>query len=171
MRLSGLVIFIVLIATIGFVYLGFSEPQLSFKTQINLTAPVDVAYDTFTDTASMSVWVADLARVDLLRGTPGTADSFYRMSFVTDGEDVVATMHLVALESGTRAAYDIEFPYMDNSVEVLFEPFADGTRIATYNTVRGKGLYWRAMLRLQKGSLIEKQLNDYGRLKDLVESR
>jgi len=169
MRLSGLVIFVLLLGSTAFVYLGFSKPDISFRTHVSVNAPVERTYSVFTDTSKASTWVANLVRVDLLRGDPGAVGSFYRLNFIQDGKAVIATQHYVALQPASRVAYDVELPNSNNSVEVLFEPLTRGTRITTYNTVRGKGLFWQAMLQLKKGSLSAQQQANYRRFKAIVE--
>jgi uncharacterized membrane protein len=169
MRFSGLVIFVLLIVAVGFVYLGLSERDVSYRTQIDITAPVGIAFDGFTDASRMGEWMSGLDSVDLLRGEPGEVGSFYRLTFHEDGTDVIATQEVIAVESNTRVAYDLEYGNMTNVVEVLFEPTTNGTSMATYNTVSGKSLFWRAILRLRKNSMMDAQRTDHRRLKAMIE--
>lgn len=170
MRLSGLIIFVVLVLTIGFLYLGFSAPEFSYRTQIDVRAPVEETFTGFTDTTRMTTWMSGLIKVQLLRGEPDQAGGVYRLTIREDDADEIVTRQIIGFEPNTRVAFDLEDGTMNSSVDVLFESTPSGTLIAVYNTVRGKGLYWRALLRLRRNAIMERQRADFRRFKAMIEN-
>ncbi len=170
MRVSGLVIFVLLLLTGGFVYLGYSAPELSYRTQIDVKAPVEVAFAGFTDSARMGEWKSDFISIQLLRGEPNQVGSVYRLTLKQADRNAIVTRELVAFRQNERVAYDLEHGTYSAAVEVLFEPTGTGTFMTIYNTVRGDGLFWRAALQLGKNRMMERQQQDYQRLKALLES-
>ena len=169
MRISGLVIFVLLVVTGGFVYLGYSTPEFSFRTQTVVAVPVDAVFAGLTDQSRMPDWVGDLVSIQLLRGEPNEVGSYYRATFEEEGRDVIETRQIVAFANNQRVAFDAERNNMTASVEVLLEPVSAGTSIATYQTVRPKGLFWKAVLRLRQNSLAERQRENFQRLKAILE--
>ena len=170
MRISGFVVFVLVVAVGAFVYLGYSNPEIRFRTQVKVGVPVAAAFAGYTDEARLGSWVTNFVRIQQLRGEPNSVGSFSRLTLTEDGRDVIITREIVAFEENDRVAYDLEHSNMMTSVDVLFEPDASGTSIAALQTVRGKGLFWQALLRLRKGTMQEQQRTDMRRLKAMLES-
>ena len=170
MRISGLVIFVLLVVTGGFVYLGYSTPEFSFRTQVVVKAPIDVVFAGFTDQSRMPDWVANLTSIQPLRGELNEVGSYYRATFTEEGRDIIETRQIVAFVDNQRVGFDTEQNNMTTSVDVLFEQMTAGTSIAAYHTVRPKGLFWQALLRLRKSRMLERHGDDYQRLKAMLEN-
>ena len=135
MRISGLVVFVLVVAVGAFVYLGFSNPEFSFRTQVKVGVPVADAFNGFTDDERLGNWVSNFVRIQPLRGEPNAVGGFSRLTLTDEGRDVVITREIVAFEDNERVAYDLEHTTMMTSVDVLFEPDGDGTSIAAFQTV------------------------------------
>ena len=170
MRISGLVIFVLLALVGGFVYLGYSNPDVSFRTQVNVAVPIDAAFSGFTNDERLDDWTADLIRVKAVRGEPNTVGSVTRLTLIEDGREVIVTREIVAFEENQRVAFDLDQSNMTTSVDVLFEPTAAGSSIAAYHTVRGKGLFWRAILSLTTSDIQAQRRADFARLRAMLEA-
>jgi len=170
MRVINALLFLALAAGLGFVALGVATPEFDYSTEIYVAAPVSESYAVYQDPERLGVWLDGFVSIQYLRGEPDAVGAFYRLTFQDGGEPVIFTEEITALVENELVSTTLDNPMMALDVSTRFAAEGEGTRLLTSNTVRPKGLFYRAFLRLRRGSLQARQASDYERLKRLIET-
>ena len=170
MRLINILVALALAAGLGFVALGMATAEFEYSNEVRVSAPVDETYATYQDPERLGIWLEGFVSIQYLRGEPETVGAFYRLTFEEGGEPVIFTEEITGLIENEFVSITLDNPMMVLDVSTRFEADGAGTRMLTSNTVRPKGLFYRALLRLMRNRMQARQASDYERLKRLIES-
>ena len=170
MRVVAVIILLALIATVGFLGVGLANPEFSYGTEVLVDAPVEKSFAVFRDPQTLGIWLSGFVSIEYLRGEPEQVGSFYRLTFEEDGRRTLVTEEITGLVENDSFSVTLDSPMMLADVSTRFSAQGRGTRITTASTVRGKGIFYRAMLYLMRTSMADRQRADLNRLQRLIET-
>ena len=75
-----------------------------------------------------------------------------------------------ALAENEHFGMSLESDMMIAKSFITFQATGSGTRVISENTVEGKGVFWRSVLRLSRDEIVARQQADLEKLKALVEA-
>jgi len=170
MRLINALVVIALAAALGFIVLGMVTPEFEYSNEIYIAAPVNESYAVYQDPERLGSWLDGFVSIQYLRGEPEAVGAVYRLTFEEGGETVIFTEEITGMTESELVSVTLDNSVLTLDVSTRFESEGDGTRIRAANTVRPKGLFYRALLSLTRGSMGARQASDFERLKTLIES-
>ena len=135
-----------------------------------MDAPVTESWAVYQDPDRLGIWLDGFVSIQYLRGEPEAVGSFYRLTFEEGGETIIFTEEITGLIDNELISITLDNPTMAVDIETTFRSEGNGTRIRTTNTVRPKGIFYRALFRMMRGEMQARQESDYQRLQRLIES-
>ena len=165
--LKYLLLVIVILPALFFLN-GLITPVVSYECRIITDAPIDTAWNVFTDDANMGEWVSGFKSIKRVEGQQDSVGSVYEMTVENGGETFVMEETLTAFDERKQFAFDLDNDVMLTSVDIRFGPDFEGTEMFAKHEIRGKNLVWRSLFPLMKSQFAEQSQKDYDKLKLLM---
>ena len=161
----------IVLAVLAAIYtlLIFVMPASRIEMSIVVDKPVEVAWRGFTDESRMGEWMTGFKSMETISGEKMTAGSRYRFVFEEDGEIIEFEEVMLTVIPNKEFSFHLTADFMESTVKLSFEPSGEGTRILVENEYRGRGLI-APLLPLFKSMMVERQEQDYGKLKAMIEA-
>jgi len=169
MRFSTVLVLLALVAVGGFIYVGVREPSFGHQSVVEIDAPLELTFAMFRDPDNLPLWMSGFRKIEYLRGEENQPGSYYRLTMVEDGREIIMTEQITALVENEHFAMAIESNMLVSEANFWFEPSGDGSRITANSEYAGKGPFWKSMLWFSKDEIRARQDDDLRRLKVLVE--
>lgn len=164
------IIGILIILAISFVLLGMFVPQFNYYSKVIVNKPVDQAYSVFMDEETLPKWLTGLKSIKLIEGQKDKPGSVYELVLEEDGREFVVTEEIVKIKLNAEFAFRLESDMFTNYVRVRFvERSQNEVAIVQSNRIRGKNIFMRSILFLSKGRLEDASLDNYNKLKAIIE--
>jgi len=171
MKILKYILGIAAILVLAFLTLGLFTPELNYETLTEIDAPLEHAFAVFTDGDRSSEWLVGLKSIENISGQEFEVGSMWRLTFEQDGEVMVMTEEVTAYKENEVFAFTIDSDVLIADVEIRFIPLdSTRTKIVATSTSVGKNILWRSMLAIVKSDIIERDQENYNRLKQLIES-
>jgi len=171
MRFSTVLILLALVAVSGFIYVGVREPSFGSQTIVEIDAPVELTFAVFNDHSNLPLWLTGFRKIEYLRGEENQPGSYYRLTMVEDGREVIKTEQIIELVENEHFAMTVESNRLASETNFWFEPIGNATRITANAEYAGKGPFWKSVLWFSKQDIKSRQQDDLQRLKVLVEKQ
>lgn len=149
---------------------GLASESVEYENSVTIDRPPAAVWAVFSDADRMKDWMIGLERFENISGEHLEVGSRWRFVFLEDGKEIEVTETVTAVEENRRFAFDLDAEPFQGHTEVTLVPEGTGTRLTAANTVRGKGLLWRAVMRLSTAIFESRGQEHYSKLKTLIES-
>lgn len=155
LRVIAAIMFFMMVA---FILTGVFSRSYSYDTSILINGVPDEVYSKFTDNDSLKDWMTGLSNVQTIRKTDNEVGSVYKF-FVKDpgSQEVMSyTETVTQADPGKEYAIDMNNEWFTGSNRYVFEDQGNNqTLLSASTSVKGKGLFKRAILRLMKSGMIK----------------
>lgn len=155
LRVIAAIMFFMMVA---FILTGVFSRSYSYDTSILINGTPAEVYSKFTNNDSLKVWMTGLSNVQTIRKTENEVGSVYKF-FVKDPrsqEVMTFTETVIIANAGKEYAIDMNNSWFTGSNRYLFEDQGNNqTQLSATTSVKGKGLFKRAILRLMKSGMIK----------------
>ena len=162
------ILFIVLI--IGFFAIGLFSPSLTYQNSITVNAPVDKAFELFTDTVKMHEWIPGFISFTNESGGNFNRGSKWKLILIQEDQHYEMIETITAYVPNQQYSYNLENIVLRNQVDVYFKPIGNMTEIISHNLVTGNNLIWRSVLFFFEKELYNNGQESFADLKKMIES-
>jgi len=142
-----------------------------FVTRVEVNKPVGQTFRLYLDESIMPQWISGFKGIEILRGKPREADSFYRMLIHFNGEDLHIYQKLLEVNPHERLLIQMEHPEFFTYSEILFSPCGKATELNCKVKIEGKNVKIKLAMPLVKSILECRNEQDYQVFKKIVEKR
>ena len=139
------------------------------STTVLINRPLGDVYSCFMDKDKLDRWLTGFKSVETILGEPLTVGSKHRMVFSERGKEVEMVETVTSIKENEEFAFLLDHDCMSSENRVTFREVGGGTEITSTSSFQGKGLLWRLMMPLLKGSVRRRQQGDFEKLKRLIE--
>lgn len=167
--LKGIIGFLLLLGLV-FIALGLGSGKHKTETSVEINAPVEQVYDFVLDENNNEKWLTGFSKSKLLSGEKGQVGSKYEMTFLYNDKEMKMYETITENIPNEKYAFELNDKMMDGTVELLFEPTANGTKVTEIHNFQSKGFVAKAMNTLVKGMIKKGKAKMYEDLKTSIES-
>jgi len=167
--LKGIIAFLLLIGLV-FIALGLGSGKHKTETSIEINAPIEEVYAFVLDENNSDKWLTGFSSSKLLSGEKGQVGSKYEMTFIYNGKEMKMYETITDVTPNEKLAFELNDKMMDGTVELLFEPTSNGTKVTELHNFQSKGFVAKAMNTLVKGMIKKGKVKMYEDLKASIES-
>lgn len=153
-----------------FLSIGFFVPSFSYESRIEVNAPLAQAFAVFNDPSRMGEWMSGFKSIETISGNPNEVGSRYRLVIVENGEEMVTIEEMTAFQKNERFGFRRISDALIAKVEIRFTDQDGRTVITDVTRVEGRNFLWKSLLPLFKSMMVDKAHENYGRLKQVIES-
>lgn len=173
---------VTIMKSIKFVFVGILSLVLSFLLvgliyteeiqifEIEIDKPVYKSFQIFNDPFSLPMWVTGLKDMKIISGDLEKPGSRHLMIIEQYGEKIEIIETLTAYEENKIYAFDYDNQFMTGSLETKFLDQGNKTKLVITNTYSGKNVIHRAVLHLMHSKIEQEQINQYKKLKEVIET-
>jgi len=169
MRLSTVLVLLALVAVGGFIYVGVQEPSFGGQAIVEIDAPLELTFAEFNDPDNLPLWLTGFRKIEYLRGEENQPGSYYRLTMVEDGREIIMTEQIIASVENEHFAMTLESNMLVIEANYWFAPIGNITRVTANSEYAGKGPFWKSVLWFSKEEMRTRQQDDLRRLKVMVE--
>jgi hypothetical protein len=153
-----------------FFSLGLFVPSFSYDNVIEVNKPADKAFYSFYNLGNMSKWIPGFQYIEPLSGFPDEVGSKLKMVLVQDGKKYIMIETMTAFKENEVFAFTLVNEVFTSDVEILFQGHGNTTTIIAHSKVKGKNIFWRALLLLSRPHIKSSQQQAYDKLKEVIET-
>ena len=160
-----------ILLTLGAIYgiAIFVVPPTTFETRFQVARSAEEVWEVFMDETQATKWLKGLTSIERTSGEAGAVGSRYRIVFEEAGHRTEMEEVVTVVNEPREFAFDIESSLFSSQVTLRLEGRGQLTKIITKNKIRGRG-WFAPVLLFTKDAMIQRQEEDYQRLKALIEA-
>lgn len=150
--LIGAAVLVVLL-TVAFFSIGLIYPKIQSRTQVEINKPADVVWAYFADESKMSEWLEGFKKIELISGNRNEVGSKYRMTFDSNGSEIVMTETVTEFNAPYVFAFKLENEVITDDVRMTFTEMGGKTTVVQEDNIVGGNIFWRSLFALTQSSL------------------
>ncbi len=148
---------------------GLLNESVSTSTKTIVNKPVEETFAAFVDEDLMRDWLTGYVSSEPIVISPLVVGSKYKMTFIENGEEMIMTEEITGFELNKRFEFTLDSDFFKGENTVTFHSEGDKTIVKTHSISKGKNLFFKSLLPFMKSSMEERQVHDYGKLKEIIE--
>lgn len=162
----GIMVLLVLI----YILIGVIKPTLDYENEIIVDKPVAEAWAVTQDEEKMSEWLTGYQKIEHISGTPGTVGAVSDMHFVENGKNTVIRETITEIVPEKSISMTFENDFMDMDYTMTIAPENGNSKINSYTTVEGNGIFAKPMTTIFAGSFKNQEQTNLSKLKSTIEN-
>ena len=171
MKALKIILGILLIVVLAFFAVGLFASEVTYQNTVTIDRSPEQVWEVFHQSEKLGSWLDGFERIENLSGNKLEVGSRWKLFFDQDGEKIEIVEQVTAVKTNELYAFDLETDPFLGATEILLEPLEAGqTRLTAKTRINGRNLFWRSLMRLSKGYMIDQSQQSYDKLKQVVES-
>jgi uncharacterized protein YndB with AHSA1/START domain len=162
---------LVTIAVLGviFISIGFIKPEVSYYCEIMVDKPVAESWAVIQDEEKMDEWLIGYQKSEPVSGTPGTVGAVSDIHFDNNGEQMVIRETITEIVPNESISMTFTSDFMDMDYKLTMASVDGKTKINTYSTARGNGVFSKSIMALLAGTIEGQEETNLANLKKTIE--
>ncbi len=166
--LLGLLLLIVL-AVVAFFAPAFLKPVLTNESRVTIDKLREEAWKKFMQTENMDKWLIGFKSIELVSGEQGAVGSKYKIVIEENGQRMEAFETVKEVVENERFAFELASDMVSDDIIVTFTDKGDATEVVQSETIKGKGILWRALFYWMQSSMSQRSQDNLNNLKKYIE--
>ncbi len=171
MKIVYYVIGFIAFCLLGFLAIGLLFPTVKYETEVVINRPKSKSWTMFIDEKHTKDWLLGYHHMELIEGKPKTPGAKFKMVYHNDDKEITMIETTNEWKDLELFSFTIDNPMMEMHSTIHFsEPAVNQTLIHTITEVKGRNVFFRALLVFMKETFQTTEKENFDRLKNLVES-
>lgn len=162
-------IVILTVLFIAFLAVGMIKTEVSYSSDVMVEKSTNEAWAVLQDPEKLGEWLPGFQKMEHISGVPGTVGAVSEVYFDENGEAMSIKETITAVVPGETMSMLYESDFMDMDYQIKLTAIEGNTKIETFTTNKGNGLFSRSILALMGGSLKQQEEMNLSSLKKAIE--
>ncbi len=169
MKILKYILVTIAVLVVIFIAIGFVKPEVSYDCEIMVDKPVAESWAVIQDEEKMGDWLIGYQKSEPVSGTPGTVGAVSDIHFDNNGEQMVIRETITEIVPNESISMTFTSDFMDMDYKLTMTPVDGKTKINSYSTASGNGVFSKSIMALLAGTISGQEETNLANLKKTIE--